>query len=270
MEEIDLVQLFNYFKSKWFYILFAVSLAFCVSSIYVNQFRQLEYTSYTKIILNQASPSETISNQDINLNQSLVSDYTEIIKSKLVLNQVIDLLDLDIEYEQLTKMISVTGIKDTAIIKISVTHSDPNQACDIASTIADVFMKEVGDIYKLDNVSVLDEAEVSTKSSSTSAIKIIAIAIVVGIVVSMGIIFVFFYFDTTIKDEDSIESAVGIPVIGTVPYDPNTTNNKTTNSKKNMDTTSEVIVEKVRKTTTRTSERSGELKVVGRRGRTRK
>ncbi len=269
MEEIDLVQLFNYFKSKWFYILFAASLAFCVSSIYVNQFRQLEYTSYTKIILNQASSSETISNQDINLNQSLVSDYTEIIKSKLVLNQVIDLLDLDIEYEQLTKMISVTGIKDTAIIKISVTHADPNLACDIASTIADVFMKEVGDIYKLDNVSVLDEAEVSAKSSSTSAMKIIAIAIVVGVVVSMGIIFVFFYFDTTIKDEDVIESAVGIPVIGTVPYDPNTTN-KTNNNKKNMDTTSEVIVEKVRKTTTRTTDRSGELKVVGRRGRTRK
>ena len=110
MEEIDLVQLFNYFKSKWFYILFAVSLAFCVSSIYVNQFRQLEYTSYTKIILNQASTSETISNQDINLNQSLVPDYTEIIKSKLVLNQVNDLLDLNMEYEDLVKKISVNGV----------------------------------------------------------------------------------------------------------------------------------------------------------------
>ena len=184
MEEIDLVQLFNYFKAKWFYILFAASLAFCVSSIYVNQFRQLEYTSYTKIILNQASSSETISSSDINLNQSLVPDYTEIIKSKLVLNQVIDLLDLDLEYEDLVDMISVTGIKDTSVIKISVTHVDPNLACDIASTIANVFMKEVGDIYKLDNISVLDESEVSLKSSSTSALKIIAIAIVVGVIIS--------------------------------------------------------------------------------------
>lgn len=263
MEEIDLTQLISYFKSKWFYVLFAVSLFFCVASIYVNQIRTLEYTSYTKIILNQAS-SEAINSNDINLNQSLVPDYTEIIKSKLVLNQVIDILDLDLEYDELVRMINVSGVNDTAVIKISVTNKDSNLACDIATTIANIFMKEIVEIYKLDNVSVLDEAEVSLKSSSTSAFKIIIVAMLAGAVISCGIIFVFFYFDTTIKSEDVIESATGIPVIGVVPFDGNVKKTKTEDIK--YDTESEISVEKVKETKTKISKDS-EYKVVRRRTR---
>ena len=72
MEEIDISQLLNYFKSKIIYILFAMSIAFCLSSIYVNRFRVPEFTSYTTILLNQANENQTISATDINLNNSLI------------------------------------------------------------------------------------------------------------------------------------------------------------------------------------------------------
>ena len=64
-----------------------------------------------------------------------------------------------------------------------------------------------------------------------------------------------------------IENAVGIPVIGTVPYEPNSTK-KNPNANRTFDTTSEVVVEKVKRAT-RTSEKES-LKVVSKRGRTRK
>ena len=38
-----------------------------------------------------------------------------------------------------------------------------------------------------------------------------------GIVLGLGIIFIMFYFDTTIKSSDEITEKVGLPVLGIVP-----------------------------------------------------
>lgn len=217
MEEIDLSQLLNYFKSKIIYIIFAISLAFCLSSIYANRFRTPMYTSETTILLNQANENSTISSSDINLNNSLVTTYTEIIKSKKVLRQVIKDLDLDYEYDELTGIISVGEITDTSIIRISVENKDPELACDIANSIAEVFSKEIVEIYNIENISIIDTAEVPEKASSTSTIKIILISSVIGAIIAIIIIFIVFYFDTTIKNEEDIEKATGLPIIGIVP-----------------------------------------------------
>ena len=94
MEELDITQLFNYFKSKIIYIIFATSIFFCLSSIYVNKFRVPKYTSETTILLNQANENSAINTSDINLNKSLVTTYGEIIKSRKVLEDVIKNLHL--------------------------------------------------------------------------------------------------------------------------------------------------------------------------------
>lgn len=215
MEEIDISQLLNYFKSKLIYIIFAMAVAFCVSSIYVNRFRVPEYTSYTTVLLKQSG--DTISATDVNLNNSLVSTYSEIIKSKRVLKQVISDLDLDIEYGELYSKIVVGEVNDTDLIKISVTDADNELAADIANAIAEIFAAEIVDIYNIENISIIDEAEVSEVASSTSTIKIIGIATIAGAFLSIVVIFIIFYFDTTIKNEEDIEKATGLPVIGIVP-----------------------------------------------------
>lgn len=215
MEEIDISQLLDYFKSKIVYILFAMALAFCVSAVYVYQFRVPEYTSYTTVLLKQSG--ETISQNDINVNNSLVSTYSEIIKSKMILNQVISSLDLEYSYGELHDKINVGEVNDTDLIKISVTDVDNELAADVANTIADVFTKEIVDIYNMENISVIDVAEVSEVPSSASAFKIIAIVTVAGAFVALAVIFVVFYFDTTLKNEEEIEKITGIPVIGVVP-----------------------------------------------------
>lgn len=217
MEEIDISQLINYFKSKLIYVLFAASIAFCLSSIYVNRFRVPEYTNFTTILLNQASDSAALSYNDVNLNKSLIKTYSAIIKSKKVLNQVIEKLDLDLKYEQLVNKVSVGEVTDTTIIRISVIDHDSQLAADIANCIAEVFSEEIPMIYKIENISVIDKAEASDVASSASTIKIIGIATVAGAFVSIAVIFMFFYFDTTLKNEEDIERATGLPVIGIVP-----------------------------------------------------
>lgn len=217
MAEIDLSQLINYFKAKLIYILFAVSLVFCFSSIYVNRFRVPEYTSNTTILLNQANENMSISTSDVSLNNSLVTTYSEIIKSKRVLRQVIDLLALNDSFENLSSKVKVSAVTGTSIIKISVTDEDPEQTTIIANTIASVFIKEIVNIYHIENISIIDEAEMPEHSSSASIVKIVAISTFIGLVLTLGITFIVFYFDKTIKNEEEIERVTGIPVIGVIP-----------------------------------------------------
>ena len=215
MEEIDISQLLDYFKSKIVYIFFAMALAFALSALYVYNFRVPEYTSYTTVLLTQSG--ESINANDLNMNNSLVSNYSEIIKSKRVLKQVIDNLGLEVTFGELQGKVVVAEVNDTDLLKISVTDADSELAADIANEIADVFVKEIPLIYGTQNTSIIDVAEVSEIASSASALKIIAIITVAGAFVAVGVIFVLFYFDTSIKSEEEIERLTGLPVIGVVP-----------------------------------------------------
>lgn len=217
MEEIDLNQLINYFKSKVVYIIFTMALAFFIAALYVYFVRVPEYTSSTTILLNQTNNQATINTSDLTLNKSLVPTYSEIIKSKRVLNQVIDNMALEYEYSALYSMISVSEVKDTSIIRISVTNEDRELAARIANEISNVFTREIVEIYNLENISVIDEAEVSQVSSNTSIVKIVLIATIAGGLIAAAAVFVIFYFDTTVKNEEDIERATGLPVIGLIP-----------------------------------------------------
>ena len=43
------------------------------------------------------------------------------------------------------------------------------------------------------------------------------IASLIGLVLGIGIVFVMFYFDTTIKSSEEIENKLGLPVIAEIP-----------------------------------------------------
>lgn len=217
MEEIDIGQLLGYFKSKIIYIIFAMSIAFCLSSIYVNRFRVPEYTSYTTVLLNKTNDNASITTSDLQRDKQLVATYSEIIRSKRVLRTVINNLSLDLEYGALASKVAVGSVTDTSILRISVTDPDSSKAADIANQIAEVFSEEIQEIYKIENISIIDKAEITEVASSTSTMKIIGISTIAGAFISIAIIFVLFYFDTTVKNEEDIERITGLPVIGIVP-----------------------------------------------------
>ena len=43
------------------------------------------------------------------------------------------------------------------------------------------------------------------------------IPFLIGIVLGFGIIFIMFYFDTTIKNAEEIQTKLGLPLLGVVP-----------------------------------------------------
>lgn len=217
VEEIDLKEVLNYFKSRIAWIIITVLLVVAVGNVYRIFTRKPLYKSETSIVLVNNSSTANSSYTDLQVNKNLVSTYSEIIKSRKVLEPVIDNLELDYGYATLRSKVSVAEVTDTEIIKVSVSDKKPEKARDIANEIADVFSKEVQEIYKLDNVSIVDKAVIATSPYNINHIKDNVIFIAIGLIVSCGIIFIVFYFDTTIKTSEEIENKLGLTIIGTVP-----------------------------------------------------
>ena len=98
MEEINLKDLFNYFFSKIVIVIVVTLLMIFGSCVYALAFQKALYSSYTTLVLtraNDGSGDTSITQNDITLNQKLVSTYRTIIKSRRVINQVVDNLKLN-------------------------------------------------------------------------------------------------------------------------------------------------------------------------------
>ena len=201
MEEINLVEVLSYFKSKLSLIISVVLMIVFLGNIYSFYLKKPMYQSNTTVLL----VNETTNNfNEVQLNKNLTTTYTEIIKSRRVLDQVIRELNYDYTTKQLTEQIGVEAVGDTHLIRITEQK-------------ATTFTKEIKVLYHMENVSVVDKAVVSDVPYNINYLKDNIIYFGIGIILMFGIVFVMYYFDTSIKSSDIIENKLGLTVIGIVP-----------------------------------------------------
>lgn len=220
MEEINLKELFSFVKSKILFILLVVVVALFFGNFYSLIIKRPLYQSNTTIILtstNQSESGDTLNSNDVQLNKNLVDTYSVIIKSRRVLSRVINSLNLDYSIQNLADKITVTAVENTPIIKVTVIDRDAELACKMTDKIADVFSDEIKKIYNIQNVSVVDDALVADSPYNKNLLKENIIYILVGLVGALAVIFVQFYFDTTIKSGEEIEEKLGLTILGIVP-----------------------------------------------------
>ena len=218
MEEIDLSELFGFIKNK-LGLLIIITVAVCLIGCVYGLFLQKPmYQSYTTVILggSESSSSSGITTNDLTIAKNLVNTYAEIVKSRRVLDQVIDDLNLDMSYESLYSKISVTALNNTEIIKITVSDGDAIEAKNIANVTAKYFTLEVVELYNMNNVNVLDEANETSTPYNINVIKQVTIYFVLGLVLACGILFLIYYFDRTIKSVVQIEQKIKLPILGSV------------------------------------------------------
>ncbi len=222
MEELDLKELFNIFWSKKVYIVLIVLIFIVVGIIYTVGFTTPKYTSSTTLLLagSESSAGETtnsITTTDVTLNSKLVSTYSVLVRSKDVLNQVISNLGMDISWEDLRNNVSVSTVEDTEVIELSVTTKDAADSAKIANETAKVFSEKVSEIYNINNVHVVDEAEVENAPSNINHERDVIIFAFIGLVVSVIYVLVANMLDTTIKTAEDIEKEFKLPVLASIP-----------------------------------------------------
>lgn len=219
--EISIIEIWQGIRKRLAFILgFGVILgiASALLSIFIIQ---PKYEANATLIVGKPTSyqntSQNIEYNDILVNQRLVGTYGEIMKSVSVTQRVRDNLELKQSIKELGSMIRVQTMNDTEIISLTVTDSIPERAMDIANETAEIFIEEVSDIMQVENVQILDAAQMPLTPVSPKIIVNTALGVLVGL--SLGIILALFreFSDTRIKSIDEYKNSFDIPVIGIIP-----------------------------------------------------
>jgi capsular polysaccharide biosynthesis protein len=221
-ETVELQEYLHILKKRWLLIFVITLTAILLSGVVSRFIIKPIYKADISVILGNVSTGTDGSNQkidysDVMMYQMLVKTYSELAKSRTVAENAINSLQLDIKPEELEKMISVSPKSDTEFLTISVKSKDAQQAMSIANQLAKSLKQVSINIKKMDNVQILDSAELPTEPYSPNLTLNISVAFLLSLIVSISLVFLLEYLDNTIKTEEDIERLLHVPVIGIIP-----------------------------------------------------
>ncbi len=214
---------------KWLWLVIALPVAVGAVTAYLNFYvfvptyeasttMLITGLSTTDVVEGAATAAATMSYEDIIAGQSLISEYSAIISSNRVTGAVVkELNDPDINEDVLRGMISINSVNDTRIIRISIVDPDPIEAAKIANVVADVFSDEIVSLYKIENVDIIDTAEVPELPFSPKKARNVVLSVFAAFIFSIGIMLLLEFLNTKIKTSEDVESRLGLSVLGRIP-----------------------------------------------------
>ena len=214
--EIDLWAIFRALKKRALMILAAALLCACLTCAYTLLLVTPMYTSSAAMLV-LSKEEATVSTADLQVGSQLTNDYSVLITSRPVLQEVIDTLSLDMDYEHLERNITVTNPEETRILQLSVENPDPERAKEIVDTLSNVSSQYIGEQMEVDPPKIIEEGEIPTQRTSPSMSRNVLLGFMAGLVVSAGIIVLRTVLDDTIKTEDDITKYLGLYTLSSVP-----------------------------------------------------
>ena len=217
-ETIDLRELLATIKKRFWIVILTTVISVGISIVVTNRTKVQFYQAKTTMIVNiETYENQSVLTSDqISAGQKLAVLYGEIIKSRSVLEPVIEKLNLDMTPQQLAGMISVSQVNETHIMNLSVTDTDPDRAKAIANTIPEVFTEEVKRTIKANGVEVIDPS-LGGDPMPSNILKKVLIVGVVGVMIGIFIIFLIEFLDNKVKTPQDMEKYFNIPVLGVIP-----------------------------------------------------
>lgn len=227
---IDLGELVYVLWRKLPVILLVTIITTVAGFLYSSQYLTPLYESSTSMyVLNKQDEAKTTV-ADLQSSTMLSTDYAQMIKSRIVLNKIIEEMGLDISASDLAEEISVDTPGSERIIVVSVKDADPKMAMDIANVLRDVAAEHIKNVMNLEAVNVVDYAELPTMKCEPNEKKYTIFGALVGLVLMCGIFTVRFVMNDSIRSTEDIEKRLGLSCLAVVPTDRNIKKRKRENN----------------------------------------
>ena len=167
---------------------------------------------------NSQDSSKPISNSELSAAQSLVDTYVVILNSRTTLDQVRTAAGVSYSDRALQKMISAQAVNSTEVFRITVTSTDPQEAMDIANTIAKVLPSRISGVVEGSSVRVVDYAQLPTAQAAPNVALYTCLGALATLVAMCVIVLLQELFDNQIRGEDDLLRAYPqIPVLAAIP-----------------------------------------------------
>lgn len=215
--EIDLLDLFSYYLSKLPILIVAILIGAILSGLCTVRFIPKRYTAVSRMYMISASSDSVVDLSDLNIGASLSNDYVELMKSRPVINDVIQSLGLQYTYDELVQMISLSVVSNTRIIRISVTSTDPEEAMMIANQMARTAKAQLPVVMDAPSPSIAEEAVLPTVKSSPSLSRNVLMGALLCLVAVLGVLTFLYMMDDTIKTPEDLEKEFGFMPMTVIP-----------------------------------------------------
>lgn len=156
---------------------------------------------------------------DVLVSQNLIKDYRELIKSKSILKSVISQLNLkDMSYADLQKNIKVKLKNDTRLIEVTVQDTSPQRVYIISNRIGETFITQIKDLMNVENVFIVENAEVPEEPVRPKPIQNAVIAFFISIIAAAGVVFYLDFMNSSVKTQKDIKEYLNLALLGSIPF----------------------------------------------------
>lgn len=204
---------------KWAWLLILAPLLAGMVSLMVSQRMQPVYRATTTLLVSPAGGSSSLNYSSLLTSERVARTYAKLLTKRPLLEEVISSLQLNLTPNQLAGKITVVQPSDTQLIELHVKDSDPQLAITIANSVATSFLRQ-NDRRRSDRavyVEIVEPAAMPAYKLRPRVVFNTFVAAFAGLTLTVGFIFLLDYLDDTLTRPESVEQALRIPTLATIP-----------------------------------------------------
>lgn len=217
----------NILRRGWLVLVIALIVGL-LAGFGITSLQEPQYRAKTTVYLSVANAETTSElNQGGNYASTAAKTYAKIAGSPIVLGKVKSSLGLDASPEAIGKWVTTDVELNTQLITIAVVNGDPKVAADVANSIAEQLTKTVSELSPT-NEKNTEMLKVTVTAPAVTPQFPFAPSLKLGMalagIAALGLAVVFIVLrdilDTRIRNEEVLASVLKLPILASVPDDP--------------------------------------------------
>jgi len=204
-------------KRIWISVIAAVLCA-VIGTVYATNYITPMYSSRARLYIIGSQNTGMFSSSELSAYATLTKDYVNLIRSRTILEGVVESNDLDIGINQLNSCISVSSPENTRIIDVSVSYPDPLMAKKICDSVCSEVQRKAIERMKSEQITVWDWGNLPAYPSSPNIREYTMYGAAAGFFIPLALFAILYIFDDSLITTENVETRLGVNVIGTIPY----------------------------------------------------
>ncbi len=212
-----IINFLKHLLKYWYVIILIASLAVGAAYVYTTYFMTPTYRSTAKLyILNKQT--ENITTTELTISNLLSKDYMELIEDDVILEPVATALNHKYSSSQLRSFLSISNPENTRFLVVTATCPNPEDAKEIVDSVCEISQEIFVEILNADRVNIISKGKIPHYPSSPNLFNNLLVGGMGGAALAVGIIFIIFLLNDTIKYAEDVERALDLNVLATIPY----------------------------------------------------
>lgn len=211
----------NVVRKKIIFILIFTLITTGLAYVYSFRIAKPLYTTTTTVIIGKDTNINTdrLNQGDVQMYQSLIKTYTQIVQSKLVATRAAELLNTGVTAEILMNNMSVSSVLNSQVISITYTGGSSKVAAERSNALAMAFVYESQVLLPSGMARIMDKADENDAVSKLNKARDVVLASFLGMMLSIGLAFLLNFLDNRIKSEEDVDKYLNIPMVGIIPME---------------------------------------------------